>query len=986
MPQPLDIGDYNSSLFGALSGFWSRFFRDTKDLQAFYQASELYLGQVYLDLLSTVLGTAIVDVPIFNKEYWKLFIIGENDVSFVEGESIADDRWRYDMPGSTVLIEVLQNTIFAPEITFDRDVDFDLKDNDGYVYFKADPFRQFEDVDGTRLPLPGIAWRFATIEVGNRFTDLRRSVDWRDDTDVKKGDVLRLLGYKGEQLQTGTTGQFIYTGVLVFSDVAATFDTSNIGDIIHVQIDPVPPATYLGYYIIKSIINPTQVVVEEAYGTPLSSSAANLTWVNYKGLYFDYGTEDHEIDYINGVNLIGNKDDVYPLEYPTPYIYSVIRDVADPTVVGQNINNYPTPTELGHKHLIPGTVEVHALRNDGRAVREGFDYTVDYLRGIIYPIEYSPPPPPPPDKSIDDPDWDPVSYIHKCNYEWRREVLFGSGGYPTEQVEGQVRQISLWVPEVEVDRFTLYYNYGSLLNRFGASSETYRAFLRGIMYLYMSGPILYRINSALNVAAGYPVILTDGEVLTAYDSGVSGEGSDGTITGVVDNFSTPSYVFTEADVGGYIVFPDPGNDANKGSFRILELVDLNTVHLESEYGMVTETPVNWIVTQQNEHVVTTTTATGLIRVYRYPFVVTMLDTVIDPSNIGVLTFDAFDYLTTAFQVTDYIEDPRWWVNKYIPEILWPGEPSARRLATDALFENVIGPLDGAQIGDPGFFIGADDEGHVFAPHAQGTLDPVNLSRHNVAFILFDRYLKFHMFYIQIDPALGLDDQFITDLEELILVAKPSYTYPYVEPSNAFYDSAELWDDPLIMAIALVWAGAAGDHVQIPTSLAISPSEYYENSWHIGDPLSIGDYYRYVSYAGTDTGTTSPPGAPFVLPIGADQRVLALKLNATVDGGARPVVEGVDYTFDYDPTSVTKWTVTPIGTAVWDAVAPLTFDALCIELTNVSAGTPNTTIGFTPLGVGLANPGYVRETLIPIPGVTEQIDRALSIHIDPLYTY
>ncbi len=987
MSQPLDIGDYNSSLFGALSGFWSRFFRDTKDLQSFYQASELYLGQAYLDLLSTVLGTSVADVPVFNKEYWKLFIIGENMVSFTEGPSIADDRWRYDMPGDSVLIEFLQNTIFSPEITFDKDVDFELKDEDGYLYFMRDPFREFEDTDGNMLPEPGIAWRLATIEIGNKFTDARRSSNWQDDTDTKKGDTLRLLGYRGEQLQEGSNGQFLYSGSLVFQDLTlpTAFDASNVGDIIQIHIDPAPTPAYIGYYIVKSIMSATQVVIEEAYGTPLVTSAANLSWIHHKGLYFESFTEDHEIDFIDGTQLVGNYDDPYPIDYANPYIYAIVRDVADPTVVGQNIANpvtmaNPGFTSLGNKHLIPGTVKVNAWRNDGATVTEGIDYTVDYLRGVIHPIAYSMVATNP-----DEPDWSPTSPVHKCNYEWRREVLLGAGGYPIESNEGQVRQISLWVPEVEVDRFTLYHNYGSLLNRFGASSETYRAFLRGIMYLYMSGPILYRVNSALNVAAGYPVIISDGEVLTAYDSGINGEDTDGSITGTVDTFATPSYVFTEADVGGYVVISNPTNDSNRGSFRILEVLGPNTVELESEYGLVTETPVDWIVTQQNEHVVTTTVPQGITRTYRYPFEVTMLDTVTDPTNINVLTFQAFDYLTTAFLVTDYLEDPKWWVNKYIPDILWANQPSARRLATDALFENVIGPADDAKIGDPGFFIGADDEGNVFTPHEQGSATPVNLSRHTAAFILFDRYLKFHMFYIQIDPNLQLDSQFISDLEELVLISKPAYTYPYVEPSSAFYDSAELWDDPLSMAMALVWAGATGDNIQIPTGLATSPTEYAENFWRIGDPFSLGDYYRYVTYTGTTTGTTSPP-APFVLPIGVAQRVLVLKLNATVDGGARDVVEGVDYTFDYDPTSITKWTVTPIGTAVWDVASPLTFEALCIELTNLSAGVPNTVIGFTPLAIGLANPGYVRESLTPIPGTTEQIDRALSVRINPSYTY
>lgn len=280
-------------------------------------------------------------------------------------------------------------------------------------------------------PLPGIAGRFITLEIGNKFTDSRRSVDWRDDSDTKKGDVLRLLAYRGVEVQEGTDGQFSYSGALVFQDTTApaAFEDSNVGDIIQVYEDPTPPATHVGYYIIKSILTPTQVVIEQAYGTPLVSSTANLSWKHYKGLYFESFVEDHEIDYIDGVNLVGNYEDVFPLTYANPLIYAIVRDVADPTIVGQDINNpvtmsNPGFTDLGHKHLIPDTVDVNAWRVDGLAVREGYDFTVDYLRGIINPIAYSYPPLYVPTK--DEPYWDPASPIHKCNYEWRREVLLGA--------------------------------------------------------------------------------------------------------------------------------------------------------------------------------------------------------------------------------------------------------------------------------------------------------------------------------------------------------------------------------------------------------------------------------------------------------------------------------------------------------------------------------------------------------------------------------
>jgi len=494
------------------------------------------------------------------------------------------------------------------------------------------------------------------------------------------------------------------------------------------------------------------------------------------------------------------------------------------------------------------------------------------------------------------------------------------------------------------------------------------------MYLYVSGPIIYRINAALNVAAGFPVVSSDGETLTGYNDGMDGEGADGQIFAGIDQFTTPSYTFTELDVGGYVVFPDPTNDANKGSFRILACVDANTVSLESAFGLANEgPPLNWEVTRTNTKTVHTETAAGRTKDYVYPYDVTMLDLVLDEDNYDVLVLSAFDYLTDAFNVVDYIEDPQWWVNKYVPDILWRNQSAARRLASDELFPNIIGAPDDAQIGDPGLFIGADDEGNTYTPIDPYTSLPTDIYRHTAAFMLFDRYLKFHMFYIGIDNSVDLDTQFLEDLEELILVVKPSYTYPYVEPGDAFFDTGTLWDT-FVHHITMDWTGVNGDNIQVAD----------DATWVIGGPFSIGDYFRYVTYTGQPTGQPSPPAATFTLPIGANERVLVLRLNATVDGGAREPLEGIDYTFDYDPTSPTKWQVTRIGTSVWDGAPAMSFEALVIDMTNISLGLPNTVVGFTPLSVGITSPGYVRETLAPIPNITEFIDRALSLHIDANY--
>ena len=973
MAQPFDIADKASSLFQGLSGFWQRFFRDTQDLEAYYQASEQQLGQVYLDLLSTVLGTSLVDAPVFNKEYWKLFPIRENDLKYQQGGSSADDRYLYDMPGSTVFTQFLQNAVFEPEVTLERDLDFDIATNDGLLRLMEDPFKHSQDENDNWIPIPGVAWRWVTLEIGNTFSDLSNTLNWEDDLGVRKGDTLRLMAYAGVLKQEGTDGAITVAGSDVsFTDTVlpTAFNDTHVGDIIHVYQDG--SNTHVGHYIVKSVDSGDTSIIylEDTLGVPITSNAGPLTWAHYKGLYYDYADEDHEIDYIRGTKLVGNAADEYPLQYDYPLVYAVVRKPSDPEVIGHPIVAADSMI-LPHKHIKPGTLEVFSHTLGGFAVQEGIDYTVNHLRGII--------------KRISTGTWD-IGTAGTVNYEYDYEVLMGAAGAVREEVEGQVQQLAFWAPEVQEDRFTLYYNFGYLVNRFEASSETYKSFLRGIFYLYVSGPILYRVNAAMNVAAGYPVIRSEGEVLTSYSDGVAGSGSDGTILSANNTLTAPSHTFTQLDVGGYIVIENSAHDANSDVFEIVELLGDNTVVLETAYGLVSEGPtVEWVLTRSYLREVTTTTARGVARTYRYPYNVPLKEEVTNSENWGITTYQAFDYLTEAFTVTDYVEDPKWWLNRYIPEILWKNQTAFRRIAVDELYANIIGAEDDPRIGDPGFFIGADEQGNVLTPTDELS-NPTPIYRHKAAFIIFDRYMKFHMFLVDFADNLNLPVQFLQDVEDLILITKPSYTFPYVEPGEAFVDSAKLWD--IIESIALEISLPASADPEVPANPEEDSVRVADNRLLIGGGTSIGDYFRYFDSTDYDTGVAlgSLGGTVQLTPQQAGGEIIFLRLQATI--GGVDVVEGVDYSFDYEVTSPNKWKITIPSPGSWDNIGNLLTDTTEAVRTNIGAGAPDTTIGFTPIHVGGADPWYVREDKSQVTDTTEHIDRPIQLTIDDggSYTY
>jgi hypothetical protein len=82
----------------------------------------------------------------------------------------------------------------------------------------------------------------------------------------------------------------------------------------------------------------------------------------------------------------------------------------------------------------------------------------------------------------------------------------------------QERELAIWIPDAQVDRYDLYLNYGYLVKRFEPSSEAYRALLQGIMRYFVLGPTMQHLTSALNVIIGVPVVRDDGEILQSVDT------------------------------------------------------------------------------------------------------------------------------------------------------------------------------------------------------------------------------------------------------------------------------------------------------------------------------------------------------------------------------------------------------------------------------------------------------------------------------------
>jgi len=617
---------------------------------------------------------------------------------------------------------------------------------------------------------------------------------------------------------------------------------------------------------------------------------------------------DHSIVLVRAKALY--VDSTTPLiETETADNYVILRRPADDTVLGETMTFVADAATLAHTRLDAGSVRVYGKALSGADAVEDVDYTVDYELGVLY--RYA--------------TWNPAT-SNLVDYTWQTKVwpvatYSATGLVSDETTTVRVVQMALWAPDAYVDRRTLANNFGALISREEDSSENYRAFLRGIFQLYLLGPVLERIESAINVVIGFPVIRDDGEVLVDVDT------SDPLVT----------------------------------------------------------------------RVTTRRASNSILNVYEYPPTVPLRADLI-PTNYETLTFEAFEPLTTAITVTDYIQSPTWWHNVVIPRDLLPSVSVSRRTVSDAYVENIVNPVDGACIGDPGLVFGADENG--FSP-APGHV----VFRHRLAYVLMDRYLKYHTFIVSFDASIfSLTDigytRTFNDLNELVLTAKPSHTYAFTQPLTNFIDTV---------------IAADGDYWYQPASFMDDPDspEFYDTEGEIPEPLEpytqLGLFFNFSVSAPTD-GTeqvlfTDPPlvfgsgvwsvgdffhyedalaglmsfpvlgvdvafgGSP---PVNITWRAVHVFVNGARSG--KRLVENVDYLVSYDGLEIRRLTV-------WDSLVNVPVSWTYLAIGNISTSVADPTIGDTELTVSMQDASVVTADYDPTRVDWNGVAQSVTDHQD-----
>lgn len=92
------------------------------------------------------------------------------------------------------------------------------------------------------------------------------------------------------------------------------------------------------------------------------------------------------------------------------------------------------------------------------------------------------------------------------------EPPFANAAMPIQDL-GDRKRIALFAPKVYTDERDLEQLFGHLTGIVKPTSEQYRQLIKGILFIYVQGPVLHLLNAGLNLACGYPLSRDDDRVI-----------------------------------------------------------------------------------------------------------------------------------------------------------------------------------------------------------------------------------------------------------------------------------------------------------------------------------------------------------------------------------------------------------------------------------------------------------------------------------------
>lgn len=218
--------------------------------------------------------------------------------------------------------------------------------------------------------------------------------------------------------------------------------------------------------------------------------------------------------------------------------------------------------------------------------------------------------------------------------------------------------------------------------------------------------------------------------------------------------------------------------------------------------------------------------------YQFDARIPLRSDILDETNWGTLTFNAFEHLSAVFTVYDAVNNPAWYFDEVIPTHLLPNEPRIRREISPVMYENKVNNPPGlVKVGDPGFIVGADEDGTVPINRT-----PATSYRHLFSYTMFERFLKHHVFKVDFDPATVVSGvipfpHFVSDLQSVILPGKSAYTFLLLVPGLELQDALVLGGDALSINTTL----GLNDIIGVVDNTVLIG----DRSWKVGGYYNIG---------------------------------------------------------------------------------------------------------------------------------------------------
>lgn len=211
--------------------------------------------------------------------------------------------------------------------------------------------------------------------------------------------------------------------------------------------------------------------------------------------------------------------------------------------------------------------------------------------------------------------------------------------------------------------------------------------------------------------------------------------------------------------------------------------------------------------------------------YIFHYLIPLRKDLLDSRNWGSLQLLPFESLTTVFSVADYISDPTWFYGETVDPRLAPKQSAERRVGDVNLYENLIdNPERRICIGDPGFYIGADDTGYV--PQSRKPF------RHAYSWWIYN-LLKPNILFIKIEESIFTENvitfyEVANELRGLVIPGKPAYVFLGALLPQNFLDFLLLREE-------------------FEVNSNVIPTEILENVNFANPGLSIGDMWKVDNY-------------------------------------------------------------------------------------------------------------------------------------------